>query len=81
MLATLEYSVTDPDLFPTEGKPGPPLSAFDRPCQRCWIYPCMTTENPDMSSDCCSSCQAIIDKAKTMGHTSRQAIIVWGFVT
>ncbi len=84
LLAILKYSVTDSDLFPIEGKPGSPLSAFDRPCRRCWIYPCMTTENPDMSSDtsdCCRSCQAITDKAKTMGHTSRQAIIVWGFVT
>ncbi len=45
LLATLEYIMTEPEKFPSEEKLGPPLSAFHRPCQRCWVYPCCSTEN------------------------------------
>jgi len=98
LLATLEYSVTDPDLFPTDGKIGPPFSAFDSPCQRCWIYPCMIFDNADRkdlpaqssklrvyepsvsNQNYCRSCQAITDKARNLGKTSRHAVVIWGFV-
>ncbi len=51
LLATLEYVNTNPDLFPMEVRLGPPLTAFSKPCQRCWIYPCMISDEPDLKRD------------------------------
>lgn len=103
LIATLKYSATDPDIFPENRKIGPPLSGLERPCQRCWIYPCMITEDPEKSEDgpdrivrslrrrvykpsvgvyhnYCRSCQAIVEKARTLGNISYHAIVIWGFV-
>lgn len=76
LLATLEYLNTRPDLFPTGEEIGPPLSAFDGPCQRCWIYP---RQLPSRRRRC-RTCQAILTKAGKLNRISRQSIVVWGYV-
>jgi hypothetical protein len=76
LLATLEYLTSKPDLFPREEEIGPPHSAFDGPCRRCWIYPRL----PSPRQDYCKPCRAILSRASRLGHVSRQSIILWGFV-
>ena len=76
LLATLEYLVTRPDLFPTGDEIGPPFSALDGPCQRCWIYPRLSSPEQNY----CQSCQAILSRARKLGRISRQSIVIWGFV-
>jgi hypothetical protein len=74
LLATLEYLTTKPDLFPTGEEIGLPHSALNGPCQRCWIYPRLPSQNH------CAPCQAILARASKLGHISYQSIIIWGFV-
>ena len=75
LLATLKYLEVKPDLFPgDEKKIGPPHSALDGPCQRCWVYPRRSYKLY------CESCQAILARANKLGSISRQAIVLWGFV-
>ncbi len=92
LLATMEYIMTEPERFPSEEKLGPPLSAFHRPCRRCWVYPCAASEpmlptvGRDVPSiaetqDHCLFCRDIIAKAETMRALSRQVIVLWGFVS
>jgi hypothetical protein len=76
LLATLEYLATRPDLFPTGDEIGPPFSALDGPCQRCWLYPRLSSPEQNY----CQSCQAILSRARKLGRISRQSIVVWGFV-
>jgi hypothetical protein len=76
LLATLEYLTSRPDLFPPGDEIGPPFSALDGPCQRCWIYP----RAPSSRQDHCPSCQAILARATKLGGISRQSIVIWGFV-
>jgi hypothetical protein len=76
LLATLEYLTTKPDLIPTGEEIGPPFSALDGPCQRCWIYPRL----PSSQQNYCQSCRTIMARARKLGHISRQSIVVWGFV-
>lgn len=79
LLATLEYLKTKPDLFPTgpAGEEiGPPHSALDGPCQRCWVYPRSSSPRRNY----CPSCQAVLSKARKLNKHSRQSIVIWGFV-
>jgi hypothetical protein len=79
LLATLEYLKTKPDLFPTgpAGEEiGPPHSALDGPCQRCWIYP--RSSSPQQNY--CSTCQAILSRARRSTRRSHQSSVIWGFV-
>jgi hypothetical protein len=80
LLATLEYlrqsRTTEPGLFPTGDEIGPPYSALDGPCQRCWVYPRL----PSSRRNYCKSCQAILARASRLGKISRHSIVVWGFV-
>ena len=94
LLATLEYLTSRPDLFPThplspplrrgEEEIGPPFSALNGPCQRCWVYPRLplfrqgSTQAPQYNY--CPSCQAILTRAGKLGKISRQSIVLWGFV-
>jgi len=84
LLATLEYLTTKPDLFSAGEEIGPPFSALDGPCQRCWVYPRLplfrqgSTQASRQSY--CQTCQAIMARASKFGHISRQSIVVWGFV-
>jgi len=76
LLATLEYLATKPDLFPDGEGIGPPFSALDGPCQRCWVYPRL----PSPRQLYCQTCQTILSRASKLGYISRQSIVVWGFV-
>ncbi|MDY7080523.1 MAG: hypothetical protein SXV54_26890 [Chloroflexota bacterium] len=79
LLATLEYLKTRPDLFPTGPtgeEVGPPHSALDGPCQRCWIYPRLSSPRRNY----CRVCQAVRSRARKTNNRSRRAIVVWGFV-
>lgn len=77
LLATLECLTTKPDLFPPGEEIGPPFSALDGPCQRCWVYPRL----PSSQQHHCQACQAILYRASKLGYISRQSIVVWGFVS
>ena len=76
LLATLEYLTSRPDLFPTGDEIGPPFSALDGPCQRCWVYPRLASPQQNY----CPSCQAILTRAGRLGKISRQSIVIWGLV-
>jgi len=76
LLATLEYLAAEPDLFPTGDEIGPPHSALGGPCQRCWIYPRLSSPRRNY----CKACQAILTRASRLGNRSRQSIVIWGFV-
>ena len=76
LLATLEYLAARPDLCPSGDEIGPPHSALDGPCQRCWIYPRL----PSLGRKYCKSCQALLARARRLGGISRQSIVIWGFV-
>jgi hypothetical protein len=80
MLATLELLEATPDLLPASGRGeeeiGPPFSAVDAPCQRCWVYPHQTS--PWRSF--CPTCSRILAKAARLGSRSRSATVLWGFV-
>jgi hypothetical protein len=80
LLATLEYLKTEPDLFPAGPvgeEIGPPHSALDGPCRRCWIYPRQSSPRRNY----CPACQAILTRASKLSNRSRQSIVVWGFVS
>jgi len=77
LLATLECLKTRPDIFPKSpgGEDiGPPQSALDGPCQRCWVYARLPEQNY------CRACQSILARAGRLGKRSYSAIVVWGFV-
>lgn len=76
LLATLEYLTDKPDLFPAGEEIGPPHSALDGPCQRCWVYPRLSSPHQNY----CQACQTILDRARRLGHISRQSIVIWSFV-
>jgi hypothetical protein len=77
LLATLEYLAAAPDLF-TVAALGPPPSALNGPCLRCWLYPRDPETGP--TALYCRPCQAVLGRARKLGITSRQSIIVWGYV-
>jgi hypothetical protein len=79
LLATLECLKTKPDLFPTgpTGEEiGPPHSALNGPCQRCWVYP--RSSSPPQNY--CPTCQEILSEARHSTRRSHQSSVVWGFV-
>lgn len=77
LLATLQYFQThSSELSQTNEAISGPISLFNRPCKRCWLYPCH--DNPKLLY--CKTCLAIIARAKMLGHQSRQAIVIWGHV-
>ncbi len=87
LLATLEYSQVDTYLLPPEEEIGPPLSAFERPCPRCWIYPGLKPEalSPKFRDNAkhgyCRSCLAITNRSKALGNVSRVCVVIWGCVS
>ena len=74
LLATLKYFEQRPDFPVSDEQIGPPFSALTGPCQRCWLYP------RQAGQPYCATCQAILTSANRLGQTSRQAIIIWGYV-
>ncbi len=78
LLATLQHLEEKPDLFAQE-EIGPPHSALDGPCQRCWIYP-RSPSRRRRTNRYCKPCQAILARAGRLGHISRRSIVIWGGV-
>jgi hypothetical protein len=77
LLATLNYFQDhSPVPFPEHKAIGGPISLFNRPCKRCWIYPCQGNSRIEY----CRTCLSIIAEAKSLGRQARQAIVVWGHV-
>ena len=74
LLATLKWFEDTPDLL-NEEEIGSPHSALGGPCQRCWIYP--RTPSP-RTSLYCTPCQAILARARELGHISHRSIVIWG---
>lgn len=78
LLATLKCLEEKPDLFDEE-EIGPPHSALDGPCRRCWIYS-PTPSSGNRTNPYCKSCRAILARAGSLGRTSRSSIVIWGGV-
>lgn len=76
LLATLRLFADNSEL-PSEGELGPPHSALDGPCQRCWVYPRRSSKR---RARYCSTCQDVLSRAWRLGDVSRHAIVTWGFV-
>jgi hypothetical protein len=76
LLATLRYLQNHPKLSTDNGELGPPFSALNGPCLRCWVYPRTSRSNARH----CSTCQAILSEAWRLGTLSRDAVVIWGFV-
>jgi len=88
LLATLKYLETRPPLA-DESEIGPPFSALDGPCQRCWIYPRIPTSRRDLPAGAvydrrtaphCRACGSILAGASRQGYASRRAIVIWAHV-
>lgn len=90
LLATLEYvsadewQVTEEDSLATrhaspatEAELGPPPSALNGPCLRCWVYPRATTKP---KARYCPTCQIILERAWRWRTVATRAVVVWGFV-
>ncbi len=78
LLATLQCLQTQPALLLNEQENGPPHSALDGPCQRCWIYPRRPSRQNHLRY--CQACHAITSAARHLGDLSRGAIVIWGMV-
>ncbi len=76
LMAALEGEKGGIDLYTEENEIAPPLSLFDHPCSRCWIY------RPDDKSprDFCTTCESIYIRSRKLGKQSRQTLLVWGYV-
>ncbi len=72
LLATLDTLATQPHML--DGKLGPPHSALDGPCSRCWVY----AREP--KKPYCPFCQNVLNKASKRGTLSKKAIVIWGYV-
>lgn len=73
LLATLRLFEEAAEL-PTDGLDlGPPATATNGPCQRCWVY-------PRKQGRYCATCQAILDQAWQFRPAVVRSILVWGFV-
>jgi len=90
LLATLRYFAAESPLyapfskggikggFSYEEEIGPPPSALNSPCQRCWIYPRVPSSEQE-DDPYCKTCKAIIRKTRGLGNTSRRSVVVWGY--
>jgi len=75
LLATLDIHTNQPDLLPADGEEiGPPVSAVEGPCERCWVYPCLPRYRY------CKTCRAILARANQLRNAAYHAIVIWGHV-
>ncbi len=77
LLATIRVLEEQPDLFDME-EIGPPHSALNGPCQRCWVYPRAPSRRGKVHH--CRPCHAILHEAGLLGHISHRSIAIWGMV-
>ncbi|MBF0476698.1 MAG: hypothetical protein HQK59_12890 [Deltaproteobacteria bacterium] len=76
LLATLDYLKEQPDLLLDLDEIGPPLTAVTKPCQRCWIYPCVAAPYKKY----CRTCTEIRAKAEKFNGISKYSVIIWASV-
>ena len=76
LLATLKCLK---EFIPKPDSLGPPHSAIDSPCLRCWIYPRLP-DSEGIEHLYCQSCQLIIDRSHGMVYNIRRMTVIWGFV-
>ena len=74
LLATLVYLSEDPAFSSDEEKIGPPHSALDSPCERCWIYP------REEGGRYCRFCKAILARARKVYRLLPNSAMIWGYV-
>lgn len=88
LLATIRYLEREPDLFDVD-EVGPPHSALDGPCQRCWVYPRQPASRRSTSDHAyfdrraapyCNACRKILSWARRLGKLSRQSLVIWARV-
>lgn len=79
LLATLQLLKEKPDLF-VEEEIGPPHSALEGPCQRCWLYPRAPSTFGRRPNPYCKPCRAILARASRLNRISRVSIVIWGLV-
>ena len=53
---------------------GPPPNALAMPCERCWLYPRLST------SIYCIACRVIRDGTRESSLPARDALVIWGHV-
>jgi hypothetical protein len=73
LLATLQYLEGMPALATDGLELGPPPTALDGPCVRCWVY-------GRAAGRYCPTCQAILDQAWQLRSTVLKSVVIWGFV-
>jgi hypothetical protein len=73
LLATLERLEGAPESPEADSELGPPASALNHPCARCWIY-------PRTAGHYCVTCRAILDRAWQLRETVLRSVVIWGFV-
>lgn len=78
LLATLKLLQVKPGLLLNEQEIGPPHSALDGPCRRCWTRP--RKFSPRHTIVYCAACQAILNEARDLGQLSRQSALIWAKV-
>ncbi|MCP4690590.1 MAG: hypothetical protein GY859_21230, partial [Desulfobacterales bacterium] len=71
-----EHSEAPPDLLPERKALGPPLTIFQGPCRRCWLY----SRDDTSGRKYCPTCQAIVTRARSLVRESLNALVVWGNV-
>ncbi|MBF0495124.1 MAG: hypothetical protein HQK58_00890 [Deltaproteobacteria bacterium] len=76
LLATLNYLKEQPDLLLDQDEVGPPLTAVTKPCQRCWIYPCVAAPYKKY----CRTCTTIRTRAEKFNETSKHSVVIWAVV-
>lgn len=76
LLATMRL-IADSAELPTAGELGPPRSALDGPCVRCWVYPRQVHRRV---SRYCPTCKSILTNAWRLRGISPRIILLWGFV-
>lgn len=74
LLATLEL-MRQPDFtFPSGDEIGPPHSALNGPCVRCWVFPRQVELDGKWY---CSTCARIMNRTRHHGYNSTRAVVVW----
>lgn len=72
LLATLRILAERPPL--PEGL-GPPSSALDGPCRRCWVYP------RRVGGTLCPFCHAVMGRSPSLSRLSRRAVVIWSYLS
>jgi len=81
LIATLQTLEARPDLFELPlAEIGPPPSALDGPCSRCWIYPPSSHNDAPQHARYCRTCETVLRAAWPLTELSRNAVVVWGAV-